>query len=308
MSQSVLDVDENFFTRSPSEGSGPSKNVKIPDSLQRATQRLGFPPSYVVVGVYRLVFDKALFSPVWQRCRSGFMKGAAVGGVWSFLTFSVQRGFIRAFWMNSPNVVGHANDTILGYRPPFDIPTWATLIILSSQITFLFNFLLSRNLRIAREHAWGQTIASRGKGSAFWQPYVEEWDMPPEVDINQWTGLEKAKSKLFRFAIKNLILIPLHVVPVGGLFVTAAFKALDTAHHLHKPYFKLKKMTKEQIAIFIAEHKWDYRLFGFAAALLEALPFIGLVFSISNQVGAAMWAHDLEKRQHWFAEKKRKVL
>jgi hypothetical protein len=73
------------------------------------------------------------------------------------------------------------------------------------------------------------------------------------VDINQWMGLEKAKSKLVRFAIKNcglacgfkipsdidltaiVILIPLHVVPVGGLFVTAAFKALDTAHHLHKP-------------------------------------------------------------------------
>ncbi|KAF8486665.1 hypothetical protein F5888DRAFT_1761105 [Russula emetica] len=308
MSQSVLDIDENFFMRSPSEGSGPSKNVNIPDSLQRATQRLGFPPSYVVVGVYRLVFDKALFSPVWQMCRSGFLRGVAVGGVWSFLTFSIQRGFIRIFWMNSPNVVGHANDTILGYRPPFDIPTWATLIILSSQITLLFNFFLSRNLRIAREHAWGQTIASRGKGPSFWQPYVEEWGLPPMVDINQWMGLEKAKNKLVRFAIKNLILIPLHVVPVGGLFVTAAFKALDTAHYLHKPYFKLKKMTKEQIAIFIAEHKWDYRFFGFAAALLEALPFIGLIFSISNQVGAAMWAHDLEKRQHWFIEKKRKLL
>jgi hypothetical protein len=68
-------------------------------------------------------------------------------------------------------------------------------------------------------------------------------------------------------------------------------------------------------------------VFGFAAALLETVPFIGLVFSISNQIGAAMWAHgmlmccisenlticantdlDLEKRQHWFAEKKIKVL
>jgi hypothetical protein len=129
----------------------------------------------------------------------------------------------------------------------------ATLIILSSQITFLFNLFLSRNLRIAHEHAWGQTIASRGKGPSFWQPYVEEWDLPPAVDINQWMGLEKAKNKLVRFAIKKcglahgfknpsdidlttiVILIPLHVVPVGGLFVTAAFKALDTAHHLHKP-------------------------------------------------------------------------
>lgn len=129
----------------------------------------------------------------------------------------------------------------------------ATLIILSSQITFLFNIFLSRNLRIAREHAWDQTIASRGKGPSFWQPYVEEWDMPPMVKINQWMGLEKAKGKLVKFTIKNcglshvlkissyidlttiVILIPLHVVPVGGLFVTAAFKALDTAHYLHKP-------------------------------------------------------------------------
>lgn len=39
-------------------------------------------------------------------------------------------------------------------------------------------------------------------------------------------------------------------------------------------------------------HKYK-EVFGFAAALLEALPFIGLVFSISNQVGAAMWAHGM---------------
>jgi hypothetical protein len=31
--------------------------------------------------------------------------------------------------------------------------------------------------------------------------------------------------------------------------------------------------------------------FGFVATLLEDLPIIGLVFSISNRIGAAMWAH-----------------
>lgn len=61
-------------------------------------------------------------------------------------------------------------------------------------------------------------------------------------------------------------------------------------------------------------------MFGFTAALLESLPFIGLFFTISNQVGAAMWAHgayaalfvdlkandglDLEKRQHFIREQK----
>lgn len=31
--------------------------------------------------------------------------------------------------------------------------------------------------------------------------------------------------------------------------------------------------------------------FGFAAALLEGLPIVGLIFTISNRIGAAMWAH-----------------
>ena len=79
-----------------------------------------------------------------------------------------------------------------------------------------------------------------------------------------------------------------------------------------------------EILLIIIFFKTYNIVFGFAAALLETLPFVGLVFSISNQVGAAMWAHgrlifhisiklticaniklDLEKRQHWFAEKKK---
>ncbi|KAH9169111.1 hypothetical protein EDB89DRAFT_1813573, partial [Lactarius sanguifluus] len=278
----------------------------VPDSLQRASLRLDFPPSYVVVGAYRLLSDKSLFVPMWQKCRNGFLRGAAVGGVWTFLTFTIQRGLIKTFWINSPNVIGRANDTILGYKPPFDIPTWAAIVFLSSQLTFILKFFLSRNLRIARERAWDQTIASRGKGPAFWQPYVEEWDIPPVVDVGKWAGLEVARSHVLKFVLKNIIQIPMHVLPVGGLFVTAVFKALDTARYLHKPYFQAKKMTKEQIAVFVAEHKWDYRLFGFTAALLETLPFVGLIFSVSNRIGAAMWAHDLEKRQHWFSEKQRK--
>lgn len=49
-------------------------------------------------------------------------------------------------------------------------------------------------------------------------------------------------------------------------------------------------MTHEQISVFMEERKWDYRAFGFAAALLERIPLLGLVFSVSNRIGAAMWA------------------
>ncbi|TFY73020.1 hypothetical protein EWM64_g10992, partial [Hericium alpestre] len=106
------------------------------------------------------------------------------------------------------------------------------------------------------------------------------------------------------FVVKRVVLLPLHVVPFMGLIVSAWFRAYDTARYLHRPYFEAKKMTREQIAVFVAEHKWDYRLFGFAAALLESIPLLGLIFSVSNRIGAAMWAHDLEKRQHFVAEQR----
>lgn len=56
--------------------------------------------------------------------------------------------------------------------------------------------------------------------------------------------------------------------------------------------------------LFIVERLREFRMFGFTAALLERLPLIGIVFSISNRIGAAMWAHDMEKRQHAFRDGK----
>ena len=59
-------------------------------------------------------------------------------------------------------------------------------------------------------------------------------------------------------------------------------------------------MSAHQQELFIVENLIKYRSFGFCAALLERVPLAGLLFSISNRIGAAMWAHDLEKRQHAF--------
>jgi len=51
---------------------------------------------------------------------------------------------------------------------------------------------------------------------------------------------------------------------------------------------------------YVSQHQLEFvdalmpiKVFGFAAALLEGLPIIGLMFTISNRIGAAMWAHGL---------------
>ncbi|KAI0962620.1 hypothetical protein AcW1_001398 [Taiwanofungus camphoratus] len=273
----------------------------VPDNLRRATARLHFPPSYVAVGVYRLLTDKTLYSPAWKKCEHGLLRGATVGVVWAATTFKVQRYFIEIFLMNSPRVTGLSNETILGFRVPFDLPTYATLFFLSTQVSAVVTYFISHGLRVARARAYAQTIESRGKPSDFWRPYVEEWDMPPRVTGR---GLGSFASESFGKMAVKLILLPFDYVPFVGILISAWFRALGTARYLHKPYFKAKGMTSGQIAVFVEERKWDYRAFGFAAALLERIPLVGLIFSVSNQIGAAMWAHDLEKRQHYVAAMK----
>ncbi|THV07780.1 hypothetical protein K435DRAFT_708803 [Dendrothele bispora CBS 962.96] len=278
---------------------------QVPQDLVRATHRLQFPPSYVVVGVYRLFTDKSLFAPAWQKCKNGTIRGATVGAVWTFFTFGIQRKFIEVFLSNSPRVTGLSTETIFGYKPPFSVHTYAAALLVGSQVTYILRFFLARNINIARDRVWDQTVASRGKGPDFWRPYVEEWEHPPKPPAPEWTD-NLFQSWFGLFVVKRILLLPFNFYPLVGIVVSAWFKGLGTARALHRRYFQAKNMTREQIDVFMEERKWDYRAFGFTAALLEGLPIIGLVFNISNRVGAAMWAHDLEKRQHFIAEKRLK--
>ncbi|KAJ7072180.1 hypothetical protein C8F01DRAFT_1205809 [Mycena amicta] len=291
----------------------------VPPSLIRANSRMAFPPSYVVVGCYRLFTDKLLYQPAWKKCQHGAQRGAVVGLVWAVLTFGLQKKFIELFLANSPRVTGLSNDTMFGYKVPFSVHTYATVLLLGNQITYILRFFLSRNIRIARERAWDQTVASRGKTPDFWIPYVEEWEHPPRVVVDTWTGRMQKQwlgygiifaikhgmcySSCKRLLISAVLLLPLNFYPGIGIVLAAWFKGLSTAHNLHRQYFAAKKMTERQIAVFMEERKWDYRTFGFTAALLEGLPIVGLIFTVSNRVGAAMWAHDLEKRQHFITSK-----
>jgi hypothetical protein len=68
----------------------------------------------------------------------------------------------------------------------------------------MLRFFLAKNLRISRERAWMQTVASRGKGPDFWQSYVEEWENPPKIEkakfmqrfLSSPLGLSAVKSEL----------------------------------------------------------------------------------------------------------------
>ncbi|KAG8219224.1 hypothetical protein J3R82DRAFT_60 [Butyriboletus roseoflavus] len=304
----------------------------VPANLQRATRRLNFPPSYVVVGVYRLCTDKSLYKPAWDKCKHGVQRGLIVGFVWvglgihsherlpdafpkACLTYRIQKHIIRALLKNpsslfsvryitrlSQTASDLSEETFLGVQLPFN--TWRFCSLEHKSRLSSPSFSLGTSVSHANVHGTRLSpLAARVPD--FWQPYVEEWDVPPIVDESLSARMSSTMTIwTVGVVVKKMLLLPLSLYPFVGTFVAAGFKAMGTAQHLHKPYFKAKKMTPHEIAVFIEERKWDYRLFGFAAALLEGIPIIGLAFTISNRIGAAMWAHDLEKRQHYIAELK----
>jgi hypothetical protein len=84
----------DLFSRKPEiEGVPPSLNIDaIPDDLKRAALRMQLPPSYVVVGIYRLFTDEHLWRPTWDKCKHGVQRGALVGAVWvSLLPFLAEK-------------------------------------------------------------------------------------------------------------------------------------------------------------------------------------------------------------------------
>jgi hypothetical protein len=114
-------------------------------------------------------------------------------------------------------------------------------------------------------------------------------------------------------SLRAVLLTPLSFIPFLSLTVMAAIRSLTLGRNLHRPFFAAKKMSyvctltfllrpsltiaihfrPTQVDLWVTERQLQYRSFGFVASLLERIPFVGLFFSISNRIGAAMWAHDV---------------
>ncbi|ETW02325.1 hypothetical protein H310_05868 [Aphanomyces invadans] len=89
--------------------------------------------------------------------------------------------------------------------------------------------------------------------------------------------------------------IPLHCVPVVG---TIAFVWLNGGHLAgwdpHQCYFDLKGYSVTQRKAIFTKHRDTYTSLATQSMWLQAIPFVGFVFTFTNTVGAALFAADLE--------------
>jgi hypothetical protein len=136
----------------------------------------------------------------------------------------------------------------------------AAMVYMGHQLTTILRFFLSKNIRIARDRVWQHTVASRGKGLEWFQPYVEEWDQPPRIGKDElkggfieriaggWIGtLVLKRGSSFEIIPSNVIpnayappsarvviLAPLSLYPLVGTVASASIRALGMSRILHR--------------------------------------------------------------------------
>jgi len=77
------EAQDALFEPDPSQPTLHAHNLQnVPSNIARATLRLQFTPTYVIVGVYRLFTDENLYMPAWKKCKHATVRGAIVGAVW----------------------------------------------------------------------------------------------------------------------------------------------------------------------------------------------------------------------------------
>lgn len=93
--------------------------------------------------------------------------------------------------------------------------------------------------------------------------------------------------------VKRLLYLPLNFIPLVGtaLFVFARGRA-EGPRFLNR-YWQLKGgKAKEQ---HVEKAPGAYTAFGTVSVLMEMVPVVGIFFSFTNTVGAALWAADIER-------------
>ncbi|SPN99752.1 uncharacterized protein DNG_02603 [Cephalotrichum gorgonifer] len=116
------------------------------------------------------------------------------------------------------------------------------------------------------------------------------------------------KSPLEKFSLKGIIryilYLPLNFIPIVGTFIFLLVQdwdgpglTVDILLKVGAGYFQLKKWPESRQTDWLKIHVAPYTAFGLVATLLEMIPFISILFTFTNTVGAALWAADIEANE-----------
>ncbi|KAI0940898.1 hypothetical protein AcV7_003149 [Taiwanofungus camphoratus] len=206
------------------------------------------------------------------------LSSALIFGVLSFFTYLPQAAFLAA---------------LSGPLAPF-----LALLLVGAESIFLLSFL-ARPLFLepALTHVFDATLLVRGQGQL-----VKDGKTRTKGGSTVASAESALVKPLQAFSkdgiLRYLVTLPLNLVPVAGTTLFVLYNGYRGGPAWHARYFQLKGMSKNQRTVFVDRRRAQYAAFGTATLLFNFVPLVGLVFSFTNTIAAAMWAAQLEAQSN----------
>ncbi|OBZ74245.1 Outer spore wall protein RRT8 [Grifola frondosa] len=94
--------------------------------------------------------------------------------------------------------------------------------------------------------------------------------------------------------LRYVLTLPLNFVPAVGTVLFLLINGYRGGPGWHARYFQLKGFTKGQRIALVEKKRAEYTAFGMVTLLFNLIPLLGLVFTFTNTIGAALWAARIE--------------
>lgn len=94
---------------------------------------------------------------------------------------------------------------------------------------------------------------------------------------------------------RAILLLLIGLIPFIGPCLVLVLQAPSKGMQAHARYYALKGYSTEKIKAFARENNGAYLGFGIMLLLLELIPFINVFFMFTNNLGAALWAVEIER-------------
>ncbi|KAK7685692.1 hypothetical protein QCA50_011036 [Cerrena zonata] len=176
-------------------------------------------------------------------------------------------------------------------------PILALLLVGAESVFLVTFFARALFLEPALSQVFDTTLVSRGQNSLVRDGKTKY------ASSTKKEGIEGALVRPFQALsrdglMKYLLSLPLNFVPVIGTVAFLFINGQRGGPGWHTRYFQLKGWDSARRKRFIESRKAEYTAFGMATMLFTFIPLVGLVFSFTNTVGAALWAADIEAREN----------
>ncbi|OSD04760.1 hypothetical protein PYCCODRAFT_1457702 [Trametes coccinea BRFM310] len=173
-------------------------------------------------------------------------------------------------------------------------PLVALVVVGAESLLLLSFFVRALFLEPALTHVFDVTLQARGQGQL-----VREGKTRASQQSAVARGVQGTLVKPLQVFSKDGILryvltLPLNMIPAVGTVLFLLYNGYNGGPGWHARYFQLKSFTKGQRASFVENRRAEYTAFGMATLLFNFIPLVGLLFSFTNTVGAALWAAELE--------------